>query len=58
VGRASWGVFHLLFVPVDDGGVHQIQLDASSAEEAERALAGMVEEDLRKLLERSRPRDV
>lgn len=58
VGRASWGVCHLLFVPVDEGPVRQIPLEVSSAQEAERSLAGMDQGQLEKLLDRSRIRDV
>lgn len=57
VSRSSWGVYHLLFVPVNKGPVRQIHLEASSAEEAERSLAGMDEGDLRDLFERSQARD-
>jgi hypothetical protein len=57
VGRASWGVFHLLFIPVDEGPIRQVPLEATSADEAERMLAGEDQSALVRLLGRSRPRD-
>lgn len=57
VGRASWGTFQLLFVPDGDGEVRQVHLEATSAGEAERRLAGFSEEELQGYLEDSRPRE-
>lgn len=60
VGRASWGVFVLLFVPV--GGASSVasrqwMLEAEAADQAERALAGMSEEELKERLRQAGPRE-
>lgn len=57
LGRASWGVFRILFVPDGGGGTRQVDLDAASAPEAERRLTRLSDEELHELLEDSRPRD-
>lgn len=56
VGRASWGLFHFLFVPVEGGEARQVALPATSADEAETALARTEESELRRLLADSEPR--
>lgn len=58
VGRASWGAFQVLFVPRDgETGARQSQLDATSARQAERALAELSDAQLMELWQDSRPRD-
>lgn len=60
VGRASWGVFVLLFVPAGGASTEaprQWMLNAEAADEAERILAGMDEEELRTRLNEAGPRD-
>jgi hypothetical protein len=56
VGRASWGVFLFLFVPVGGGEARQVTLSATSADEAEAALARTDASELRRLLGDSKPR--
>ncbi|GEM_PF-377934 len=60
VGRASWGVFVLLFVPVggaSSGSPRQWMLEAEAADQAERALAEMSEEELKERLRQAGPRE-
>ena len=57
VGRASWGAFQLLFVPEGGGETRQVHLEAVSAAEAERALSGLSDEELREHFLDSRPRE-
>lgn len=58
VGRASWGAFQVLFVPREgETGARQAHLDATSAQQAERALAELSGEQLMELWHDSRPRD-
>ncbi len=57
VGRASWGVFHALFIPRRGEGARQAVLEAESAEEAARLLAELTDEALVELLRASGPRD-
>lgn len=57
VGRASWGTFQALFVPVGGGTARQADLAAVSQGEAERELASRSADELARLLENSRPRD-
>ncbi len=56
VGRASWGVFLFLFVPVEGEEARQVTLSATSADEAEAALARTDASELRRLLGDSEPR--
>ncbi|MEX2530205.1 MAG: hypothetical protein WD960_05470 [Gemmatimonadota bacterium] len=57
VGRASWGVFHALFIPRRGDGARQAMLDVESAEGAARLLGELTEEALRDLLRSAEPRD-
>ena len=57
VGRSSWGGVYLLFIPVSDGPVRQMELEANEVREAERMLAGADVSELERLLALSRPRD-
>ena len=57
VGRASWGVFHALFIPRRGDEARQVMLQAESAEEAARLLEELTHEALVELLETSEPRD-
>ncbi|TVR63321.1 MAG: hypothetical protein EA422_09600 [Gemmatimonadales bacterium] len=60
VGRASWGVFVLLFVPAGEPAsreARQWMLQAEAADEAERALAGMSDDALLERLREAGPRD-
>ena len=57
VGRSSWGGVYLLFIPVEEGSVRQMALEAQEVREAERMLAGADDGELVRLLGRSRPRD-
>ncbi len=60
VGRASWGVFVLLFVPAGDPGSResrQWMLHVEAADQAERALAEMSDGELLERLREAGPRD-
>lgn len=58
VGRASWGAFFALFVPVEsDASVRQAPLRASSQEAAADELDAMDNASLAALLARSTPKD-
>lgn len=58
VGRASWGAFHALFVPVGrDEPVRQTALRASSQEAAYDELAALDQRALAELLDRSDLKD-
>lgn len=47
IGRESWGSFVLLFTPVTGGPARKATLPGETALEAERALDGMTEGELR-----------
>lgn len=57
VGRASWGAFQALFVPVDGGTVRQAPLGAVSQIAAEGELAAFSTDELARLFDASRPRE-
>lgn len=60
VGRASWGVFVLLFVPAGDAAsrpTRQWMLPVEAVDQAERALAEMDDDVLLERLQEAGPRD-
>jgi len=57
VGRSSWGGVYLLFIPVEEGPVRQMALEAQEVREAERMLVGADDGELVRLLTSSRPRE-
>lgn len=56
-GRESWGAIFAIFVPVDGGNALQVQLKASSYEQAHGELDRIDQEGLRELLASAEPKD-
>jgi hypothetical protein len=55
IGRESWGSFVLLFTPVTGGATTKAMIAGETALDAERALEGLTEAELRARLAESVP---